>query len=207
VSRGLLAALAALLCLSRPGASPGQAGEPPGRALDIAPMEADIEAMRRTLRSLETLVDERASDRVDDLISPRATPARRRGITQAVEGQIRSLPEKARFSLRSDIGQGAIVPIGPERVQVQVSSTIGAGASRRTGRIDLELEAVEQGGRRRWLLIDAVFPGQRPLVTGGFPAGPVAALAAVIALPLLATAAWWLWRRRARRAGRDVVRT
>jgi hypothetical protein len=199
VIRGLPALLGALLSVALPAISLAQVDEPRGPAMDIAPIEADVEAMRRTLQSLEALVDERRGDRIDELISPGVSEPQRRAIVQAAADQIASMPAGARFAMRTDIGRGAVVPVGPERVQVQVTCDVGAGAARRSGRVDLQLQAVERGGRRQWLLTEVVFPGQRPILTGGLPTGPVIALVGALTLPLLALALW-LWRksRRAR---------
>jgi hypothetical protein len=201
VIRGPLALLGALLCVARPGDGLGQPGEPGDHAMDIAPIEADIEAMRRTLRSLEALVDERRDERIEELIAPGLSEPQRRAIVQATQGQIASMPARARFDMRTDIGRGAIVPVGPERVQVQVTCDVGEGPSRRSGRVDLQLQAVERAGRRQWLLVELVFPGQRPILTGGFPTATLVALLAVLAVPILALALWLRRSRRTRTAG------
>lgn len=197
--RGPLALLGALLCVLRPGPGLGQPDEPSGPVMDIAPIEADLEAMRRTLESLEALVDERRGARIDELISPRVPEPQRRAIAQATRDQIASMPAKARFDLRTDIGRGAVVPVGPERVRVQVNCDVGSGTSRRSGRVDLELQAVERGGRRQWLLAELVFPGQRPVLADGFAAGPLIALLAVLAIPIVLLA-FRRWRARRARA-------
>lgn len=201
MTRGPLALLGALLCVAHPATGLGQTDERRGPVMDIAPIEADLEAMRHTLRSLETLVDERRGERIDELISPHVSEPQRRAITQAALEHIASMAEGARFAMRTDIGRGAVVPVGPERVQVQVACEVGAGPSRRTGRVDLELQAVERGGRRQWLLAEAVFPGQRPILTGGFPTGTLIALLAVLAASLVALALWLRRSRRTRAAG------
>jgi len=172
--------------------------------MGIAPLEADLVAMQRTLRRLETLVNERRAQDIDTLISPRVTEPHQQGIVLATRSFIADLPRDAQFHLRTDVGRGAVVPIGPERVQIQVSSTIERGTSRRTGRVDVELEAVEQRGQRQWLLVELVFPGQSPILTGGFPVGHLVAIVAVVALPIIAIIGIVIRRRRrARQDERD----
>jgi hypothetical protein len=137
--------------------------------MGIAPLEADLVAMQQTLRRLESLINERTPQEVETLISPRISEPQRRGIILNTEAFINSLPPESMFHLRTDVGRGAVVPVGPEKIQVQVSSTRITGENRQTGRVDIQLEAVERNGQRLWLLVDANYPGQRPLLQGGSP--------------------------------------
>lgn len=197
VVSGLLCALGALFIVTEPLPSVGQEQPSPGEAvMGIAPLQSDLVAMQSTLRSLETLIEERRPGDVEELISPRVSEPQRRGIMLNTEAFILALPRESRFHLRTDVGRGAVVPIGPERIQVQVSSTRVAGETRQTGRVDVVLEAVETGGQRRWLLVEASYPGQRPLLTGGFPTSLLVAVIAVVSTPLVAFIVWTIRRRR-----------
>lgn len=202
---GLLGALVALFIITEPFTSTGQEQPSQGEAMmGIAPLESDLMAMQRTLRSLESLINERTPGAIEALISPRVSEPQRRGIILSTEGFVSALPPESVFHLRTDVGRGAIVPIGPERIQVQVSSTRITGETRQTGRVDIELEAVETDGQRRWLLVEASYPGQRLLLTGGFPIGLLVAIVAVVSTPIVGIILWAIRRRlRTRKEEKD----
>jgi hypothetical protein len=128
--------------------------------------------MRRTLADLESTVVERRPEGAADLVVPDLPEPARQAILEAVEARVRTLPEGARFRLRSDIGEGAVVPIGPERVQVQVRSTTTVNGTEEPGAVYLELQAVETEGRRRWLLRSVRWSG----VSSGPGAGSLAGI-------------------------------
>jgi hypothetical protein len=177
------------------------AEEPGPSPLGIAPLEADLEAMRETLRQLEAALDAREPARVEELLSPELGDEEREGVLEAARARIRSLPQGATYAVRSDIGPGAVVPVGPERVQVQVTGTIRdeRGGSE-SGAVYLELSADESGGRRRWLIRTLRFSGVR---SGPTPAGAAGlAAAGVLAGVLLVAAFLILLRRRRKRARR-----
>lgn len=192
-----LLALTALI-LTTPLESPCQ--ERPERdVIGIAPLESDLEAMRATLRSIETLINDGTPQEIESLISPRVSEPQRRGIILITESFVSSLSPESSFEMRTDLGRGAIVPIGAERIQVQVSSTQVSGETRQTGRVDIQLEAVEAQHQRRWLLVEVSYPGHRPILTGGFPTELLIAIIAVVIIPIALFVTLTIRRRRARR--------
>lgn len=137
--------------------------------MGIAPIEEDLEAMRKTLRQLEESVSKRNPENAFSLIAPELTTPQQRGIKQAINQVVGSLGPDTRFHMRTEIGRGALVPTGPERIQVQVNGTKVINEARTRGPIQIEFEAHETKTSRRWLLRQVTFFGQRPILTGGFP--------------------------------------
>jgi len=173
----------------------------PSAPLGIAPMEVDLVAMRQTLGRLNELVGQRQPEKINDLISPHITEPQQRAIVLAVEGFVASLPADSQFDLRTDIGRNAVVPMGPERVMVQVSSTTTGGregSSRQRAPVSVQLQGVEQDGRRVWLISELIFPGQSPVLTGGFPISLPVAAGVVVLFLAAGGAAVIIRRRRAR---------
>jgi hypothetical protein len=167
--------------------------------IGIAPLEADIQAMQRTLGDIQALVNDRDPDAVEALISPNIGSPHRDAIMAATRSFIGSLPANVRYEIRTDIGRNALVPVGPERMEVQVRGTrVVEGRRGGAGMVSLQLEAVEADGQRRWLLTELRFPGQGTILVGGWPWTETAlgALAFTVIGLLL-----WRWRRRRSRRG------
>jgi hypothetical protein len=187
--RGAATAAAAALVLV---AAPDALGERGPAPLVISPLEEDLESMRGTLARLEELVNARRPDDVADLISPRATAPQRQRMRLVVRALVADLPPEGRYSLRSDIGRGALVPVGPERVALQIRAATTVGEERRRESVRLELAAVERGGRRAWLLTGLEIPRLQSAAAleeragdhaaTGIAVAAVAVLAALVAL-------------------------
>lgn len=161
----------------------------------ISPHEADLAAMRLTLRQLEALINDREPERLEALLSPRISDPQRQAIQQSVEALIESLPAEATYQLRTDIGRGALVPVGPDLIQIQVRGTAVVGESREGGPITAQLEATEHDGGRRWLFVDLLFPGQQRLIVGGWSPRHFALAALLAIVVILLIAAWFRHRR------------
>lgn len=176
------------------GAATSSFAESSESIVSIAPLEADIRSMQRTLRELQELVNERDPDAVEELISPNIGAPHREAIMTAAGSFIDSLPEDTRYEIRTDIGRSALVPVGPERMQLQVRGTKIVGSNRRgDGLVSLQLEAVETDHRRRWLIRELRFPGQGTILVGGWPwTETIIALSSLLVLGI----AILFWRRR-----------
>lgn len=178
-------------------ASPSSA-EDSQPVVGIAPLDADMQSMRRTLRELQELVNERDPEAVQELISPNTGEPHREAILSAARSFIDSLPEDTRYEIRTDIGRNALVPVGPEKMQVQVRGTEVVGDRRGgAGLVSLQLEAVETEDRRQWLITELRFPGQGTILVGGWPWTETIVAATVLVLFALL---FWRWRRTASKA-------
>ena len=192
---GPVLALAPLVLLA---AAPARGQHDP-RPLAIAPLEADLEAMRGTVVALERAIAAREPQDAEPLVAPGLSPASVEAIERAVAARVAALPEGASYEIRSDFGFGAVVPTGPDQVRLQVTGTVlDPAAGSAPGAVHLELRAVEDGGRRRWLLTSVAFSGIRTRPSAGSVAalvvGASVAGAALVGALLLALA------RRRRRA-------
>lgn len=175
---------------------------PAERRLSIAPMEADLQAMRRTLKRVEQIVQERAPEKIRPLLSPSLTPERHQAAADAVAFRVKTLPPEVTYYLRSDVGMGAVVPFAPDRVRLQVVATVDHGEGQlQSENVRFELEAVESQSRRQWLIRSISFserhrgpPMERPSRWPWVVAAAAAALAVAVAGGLL-------WRRRKKRLG------
>lgn len=169
--------------------------------LGIAPLEADLVAMRRTLAALEEALASRRPEAVAPLLAADLPEPAREAALDAAGARVRSLPPEADYSLRTDVGPGAVVPIGPERVQLQVTGTVHlGGGGTEPGAVYLELGAEEQAGRRRWALRALRFAG---IASGPTPTGAAATIVAGVAAGvLLVGLALLALRSRARRRAR-----
>jgi len=136
----------------------------------IAPTEADILAMSQTLQSLEASIRSERPGEVREILSPALNQAHQQRLVDRAASLVESIPRGTVYSLRSDIGVGAVSPTGPDRVRIQVRGTVlapegsddprGDEADEPSGHAVLvDLEAVEADGRRRWLIRDFTFPG------------------------------------------------
>ncbi len=113
--------------------------------------------MRHTLRRLEVALNTRNPQESALLISPRLHEAQRKIVAQKLSDVIGAMPPEARYRLRTDIGMGAIVPLGADLVRVQFNGTVMYEGEKHSGPVHIELEAVEMNQRRRWLVRDANF--------------------------------------------------
>lgn len=172
------------------------------RVVGIAPTEADVEAMRRTIKRLEGVINRGgAPGDAQPLLSPHLTEADRDAILHLIEELGTSLPEDSAYHIRTDFTRASLTPTGTEKVQLQVTATQIIRFAMHDESIQLELEAVESDGRRRWLISDLGFPGQQTLLPKELSHTPrilIVVAAGTVALALLALG-WWIWRRRSRR--------
>jgi hypothetical protein len=127
----------------------------------IAPLEADIEAMRRTVRGLEAAIEARDSSRARELLCPHLSEKAQNRVLETVEARVRSLPPGSRYRLRSDFTSAGVVPTGPHLVQLQVTGTITHEGADQNAPVYLELDSNETDGRRQWLLHRVSFSGVR----------------------------------------------
>ena len=163
------------LVLSLAAAPEAASGEEAPHPVGAAPIPEDLEAMRSTLRAFEAAVASRDAEAVEPLLA-RALPRRRRGeLRHRVRDAVQALPPGADYFLRTDIGPGALVPSGPDRVRVQTTQEVRVGESAQSDAMHFELAAEEESGRRLWLIVDLAFPEER-----GHP------------VPGLSHSWWWL---------------
>jgi hypothetical protein len=212
VARSTTAGVVARLCLALLAAAsvggPALVAAEEAAVMGIAPTEHDLEAMRRTVRRLEKVINTGGSpDAARSLVSPNVPPSRRDAIVDLVRRIADALPPNSRYALRTDFTGASLTPTGTDRVQLQITATRLIRFAMSDESVQLELEAVETESRRAWLLCDLGFPGQQTLLPKELSETPRAlvVLAAGVAALCLVLVAWWLWRWRARRRGARVT--
>lgn len=199
---GVIARFVLVILASASAAAPSFARAEDAAFMGIAPTAHDLAAMRRTVRGLERVINEGgAAEQTRDLVSPNVTDANRDAIIELVRQIADALPPDSRYELRSDFTGAALVPTGPDRVQLQITATRIIRFAISDESVQLELEAVETEARRRWLLSDLNFPGQQTLLPKELAETPTALIVFVIGTALLGLIwlSWWIWRRRTRR--------
>ncbi len=169
--------------------------------MGITPIPEDLESMRRNLREIQALINtDGDSVRTRQLISPTIPEANRDAITRMVERLAANLPDEARYELRTDFTRTALVPTGPDRVQIQITATQIVRFDMHDESMQVELEAIETPTRRKWLLRDLNVPGQQTILPRELSNTPhiVVVLCAGIGAFLLIWVFWLVWRRRRR---------
>jgi hypothetical protein len=156
--------------------------------------------MGHTLRRLEELLNDGQPEEIRALISPEASQEERHQVERSVAAVMARLGTNFHYYVRSDIGRGAVVPTAPDRVSLQVTGTyVGEGRPDENEAIRLELEAVEDRQRRRWLFRSLAFAGSAPAAQNSQQQWPWALLL-IIGLGLVGLVGWW-----ARRLRRGLV--
>ena len=154
--------------------------------------------MGRTVRRLEAVLNSGQPDQIYSLISREASEEERQQVSRAVVAVMSRMEEGSHYYVRSDIGRGAVVPTVPGRVSLQITGTyIKDGEDDHNEAVRLELEAVEDRQRRRWVLRHLVFAGSAPTPQESQPGWPWATTT-FIGLGLVGLGAWWARRRRRR---------
>ncbi len=169
--------------------------------MGITPIPEDMESMRRNLREIQAVINEGGdSVRTKRLISPNIPTAKRDAITRLVERLGESLPADARYELRTDFTRTALVPTGPDRIQIQITATQLVRFDLHDESIQVELEAIETQTRRKWLLRDLSFPSQQTILPRELSNTPriVVVFCSGVGAFVLIWIVWWLWRRRRR---------
>ncbi len=173
--------------------------------IGIAPLDQDLTAMSQTLQRLEALINARNPDDLDALISPDVPGPRRQEMLSVVRRLVASLPADGRYMLRTDIGRGALVPVGPNRMQIQVRGTTIDGEERLGESVRLMLVPVELDGHRQWLLTAVEFPRMQSVSdVGGVAVEHLSAAGALGGVALAVALMIHLRRRRRQKQSDDT---